>query len=302
MSEDDSLRKHSIPTKETNVPEMEKNLDSIDFLNGEIKALSAQVASIAQKESLATKYLMWCVVVFLGILGLNVYSTAQLDEVTLEAKNEVRAISGAVRPDYINFGRIEPGDSRNLVFYVDFLKSEENESWKLNLTTHPFVEAKGHQATFLGWRFSLQDEFLDWFTSTQSFRDRVTSSEEDRFDRYMRSRREFGQVALHKFGGEPIAVTILPDEPFDTSFNLKVTYSDCGRAKEAAKRLFEKSESADGLGRISLTPLIVKYPLETESFRAEIVLTGVLETMCALQNDSPSDYNETENVRDGVVE
>jgi len=273
-------------------PENNKN-QNIYYPSEVVDDLRRQINTIAQKESLAVNYLKWVVIftftLVLSVLGLNLYSTIKLDgalkqaeDAVREAKNEVRQIAGRARPDDVSFGRTEPGDSDTLVFYVSIdPRPNEEAGVSLKFQTSPYIEVKGQQATYLGWRYTLSDELLDWFSSTSEFDHHETEDRNDKYLEYRRSLRSFGDVAWYTFGNEPVPITILPNTPFNPNFSLSVSYETCERAQSVLALLLKNDQEAMEINSIYLTPLIANYPVEAKRFKAELVFPGSLETACS---------------------
>ncbi|MBO9428212.1 hypothetical protein [Sulfitobacter sp. R18_1] len=262
-----------------------------DYIRGKLAAIDSHLASIALSDRNAGRYLIASFLGFTAVLGFGVYQSGNIEEVVSSAKKEVREIAGTIHPDHVGFGRIEPGDSRKLVFFLSIYRSRPNaESWRVQLETSPYVEVEGNRGSFIGWRFSLEGELLDWITGSNTFKSGPMRPGEEKYLGYQRADWAFGRVSLHNFGEDnPITVTLIPGNPYSNTLTLHKPYATCEEAIHVAEILMEADFYGTGVNGIHLAPLVIQYPVEGKRFRAEIVPIGDYEGLCS---EEPSDASK----------
>jgi hypothetical protein len=278
--------------------------DNYDNLQVEMRVIKDHIASIAQAENRAMKYFATSTTIFAGFLvlifGINAYNNRGMEGAIVEAKKEVREIAGSIRPDHVSFGRMEPGDSNNLVFFMTISYGAPDEGeWTVILETKPYVEVVGNRGSFIGWRFSLDGVLLDWITNSGTFRDTELSPGEETFQKYKRADWTYGRVSLHTFGetnAMPVTVPILPEAPYPNAITLYKPYRTCEEALQAAEKLIDANFYETGLSGFYLAPLVVQHPVKEKKFRAEIVPTGDYEGFCNSDAPPPETDNEGDSI------
>lgn len=251
---------------------------TIEYLSGTVDALRDRVAALDTREerlvnsaSTATTYLKWSLtawtLILLGALAVNTVSFFRAEDVIQESKNEVRALAGTTRAESVEWGRVEPGDPDTLVFYFHISRSDDGRA-RLIAEIYPKLEVTGAPAIVSGWRYTLNDEMLDWYTSSREF---VTTDVSRAFletEDYRRAQFQFGSILWTQSNDQQIRLRLVPGAAWTGLISLSLTYGSCDEAVKAGSMLRTLSEK-DQLGQVGLTPIIENYSAAEKKFDVE---------------------------------
>ncbi|WP_295037405.1 hypothetical protein [Sulfitobacter sp.] len=246
---------------------------AVDAMRDRVAALDAREERIVKSASTATTYLKWSLgawtLILLGALAVNTVSFFRAEEVIEEAKNEVRTLAGTTRPESVNWGRVEPGDPDLLVFYFSISRLEGGRA-RLIAEFLPKLEVTGAPAIVSGWRYTLHDEMLDWYTSSREFKSTNVSRAFGETESYRRAQAQFGSIIWTENNGQQIRLRLVPGAAWNGLILLSLTYGSCDEAVRAGDRLMALSEK-DELGEVGITPVIENYSAIERKFDVEAI-------------------------------
>lgn len=265
---------------------------SVDGIRDRLAALDEREARLISSASTATNWLrvalgFWSAILF-GVFGLSAFSTYQLDEVIQQAKQEVRDIAGTSRPDAVNWGRLEPGDASRLLITLIVERVGDGRA-ALKAITYPKVDVIGNQAKMHGWRYTLHEQMLDWFSSSNLFKLDNPPAQFAMTESYRRAQLQYGEIIWLRNGDQNEALVLTPGASWAGLVSLSVDYSSCLEAIRAAEQL--KNLSDEGrLGQIGLLPIIENFPTSEQFYDAEVLFFLDDDFECwQPENPKPSD-------------
>ncbi|WP_243611951.1 hypothetical protein [Shimia aestuarii] len=243
----------------------------VDTMRDRVAALDAREEKLAKSATTATCYLRWALgswtLILFGALVANTVSYYRADEVIQESKNEVRALAGTTRPESLEWGRIEPGNPDILVFYFN-ISELSNGRALLKAKIYPKLMVTGAPAIVSGWRYTLKDEMLNWYTSSKEFAlDNVSRAFRETED-YRRAQAQFGNIIWTENNRQQIRLRLVPGAPWSGLISLSVVYGSCDEAVRAGNRMSTLSEKGR-LGQIGLTPVVENYSARERRFDVE---------------------------------
>lgn len=243
----------------------------VETLRDRISALDAREERLINSARAATTYLRWSLtawtVILLGALTVNTVSFFRAEEVIQEAKNEVRALAGTTRPENVEWGRVEPGNHDTLVFYFHISRLSDSRA-RLVAEIFPKLEVSGAPAMVSGWRYTFNEEMLDWYTSSKEFSIEGASHALRQTEDYRRAHFQFGRILWTENNDQQIRLRLVPGAAWSGLISFSVTYGSCDEALKAGNRLRALSEEGR-LGEIGLTPVVENYSAQERSFDVE---------------------------------
>lgn len=222
--------------------------------------------------------------ILLGILGINYWSGQKLDDAIRETKREVREIAGSIRPEKVDWGRVEPGDGDKLAVYFRIEEGDQGQAYLIG-NMFPKIEVTGANGTISGWRYTYHDEMLDWITSTNEFRLDTASAQFLNTEEYRRAHMKFGEILWLDAHGGRKKLELIPGAPWAGRISLKISYRSCEQAFNAGLKLKELSKSGN-LGEIGIMPIVENYPTSEKTFDVEVLFFPETDFKCWPESDS----------------